>query len=228
MDEVDTYIRKRWAENPANETFTTRATRKDRANPLRQYGELPWVGTGMGGSGDHWGATSPRLMPEALRLASHLRERWGASRLPPNITIQDFGITWEEIEPYYTRAEEMMGTGGKAGNLNGRKIEGGNIFEGPRSREFPNPPHAMPYAPAVVCQGGEGAGVSPFSDAVVDLEPELREPGRNRPRRLPVLRPLLRLRLHGGRQGQSELHAVASARRTERTSRRARTARCGG
>ena len=65
MDEVDTYIRKRHAENLADETYTT-APRPDRANPLRQYGELPWMGTGMGGSGDHWGASSPRLMPEAL------------------------------------------------------------------------------------------------------------------------------------------------------------------
>jgi gluconate 2-dehydrogenase alpha chain len=99
MDEVDTFIRKRQAESLANETFTTRATGRDRANPIRQYAELPWMGTGMGGSGDHWGATSPRLMPEAFRLASHLRERYGASRLPPDIAVQDFGITWDEIEP---------------------------------------------------------------------------------------------------------------------------------
>src|SRR6185437_11486964 len=106
MDEVDTFIRKRYAESLADETYTTRATHRDRANPIRQYGVLPWMGTGMGGSGDHWGATSPRLLPEALRLASYLKERYGASRLPPGIAIQDFGITWEEIEPYYTRAEE--------------------------------------------------------------------------------------------------------------------------
>lgn len=162
MDEVDSYIRKRHAENLADETYTTRATRADRANPLRQYGELPWMGTGMGGSGDHWGATSPRLMPEALRLASHLRERYGESRLPPDIAIQDLGISWEEIEPYYTRTEAMMGTSGKAGNLNGRKIEGGNIFEGPRSREFPNPPHAMPYGPLLFARAAKELGYHPF------------------------------------------------------------------
>ncbi len=162
MDEVDTFIRKRHAESAANGLFTTRASRKDRANPIRQYGGFPMMGTGMGGSSDHWGATSPRLLPESFRIATHLKEMHGAASLPPNISIQDFGITWDEIEPYYTRAEEMMGTCGKAGNLNGTKIEGGNIFEGPRSREFPNPPHPMPYSPLLFAKAAKGLGYHPF------------------------------------------------------------------
>jgi gluconate 2-dehydrogenase alpha chain len=162
MDEVDTFIRMRHAYNAADGTFTTRASYKDRAVPIRQWKDFPPLGTGMGGASDHWGATSPRLLPESFRIASHLKELHGAAKLPPNITIQDFGITWEEIEPYYVRAEEMMGTSGKAGNLNGRKIEGGNIFEGPRSKEFPNPPHPMPYAPLLFAKAAKELGYHPF------------------------------------------------------------------
>jgi len=162
MDEVDTFIRKRRAESPANGIFTTRASRNDRANPLRTYGEFPMVGTGMGGSSDHWGATSPRFMPEAFEIATHLKRLHGASKLPPDHTIQDYGITWKEIEPYYARAEEMMGTSGKAGNLNGKRIEGGNVFEGPRSREFPNPPHPMLYAPLLFAKAARDLGYHPF------------------------------------------------------------------
>lgn len=162
MDEVDTFIRMRRAESPANGLFTTRANSKDRANPLRQYGNFAPVGTGVGGSSDHWGATSPRNLPETFKIATHLKELHGASKLPPNISIQDFGITWNDIEPYYTRAEEMMGTSGKAGNLNGKKIEGGNIFEGPRSKEFPNPPHPMPYAPELFAKAAKELGYHPF------------------------------------------------------------------
>src|SRR5262249_42864655 len=131
MDEVDTFIRMRHADNPANGTFTTRASSRDRANPIRQWKDLPPTGTGMGGASDHGGAPSPRLLPESFSIATHLKELHGAAKLPPDISIQDFGITWKDIEPYYTRAEEMMGTSGKAGNLKGKKIEGGNIFEGP-------------------------------------------------------------------------------------------------
>src|SRR5699024_2265281 len=36
-----------------------------------------------------------------------------------------------------------IGASGQAGNLNGEIIEGGNPFEGWRSRPYPNPPH--PY-----------------------------------------------------------------------------------
>ena len=162
MDEVDTFIRKRWEPSAANGVFTTRATHKDRANPIRQYGEFAPVGTGMGGSSNHWGATSPRFMPEAFEIATHLEARWGSSRLPPGNMIQDYGITWKDIEPYYARAEQMMGTSGKAGNLNGKKIEGGNIFEGPRSHEFPNPPHPMMYAPQLFAKAAKDLGYHPF------------------------------------------------------------------
>ena len=33
-----------------------------------------------------------------------------------------------------------MGISGKAGNLRGKKIDGGNVFEGPRQQEYPTPP----------------------------------------------------------------------------------------
>jgi gluconate 2-dehydrogenase alpha chain len=162
MDEVDTFIRKRQAENPAQGLVTTRASYRDRANLIRQWGTFPWVGYGVGGSSDHWGATSPRLMPEAFEIATHLREVHGASKLPPDNTIQDYGITWKEIEPYYTQAEEMMGTSGKAGNLDGKKVAGGNIFEGRRSKEYPNPPHPMLYAPSLFAKTAQELGYHPF------------------------------------------------------------------
>src|SRR6266478_9930468 len=57
MDEVDTQIRGRRFENAANGIFTHRTSYKERANPIRQYGSFH-PGTGMGGSGDHWGGTS--------------------------------------------------------------------------------------------------------------------------------------------------------------------------
>lgn len=161
MDEVDTELRGRFFANAANGVFTSRSSHKDRANPVRQYGGHH-AGTGVGGCSDHWGGTSPRWLPEAFTLASHLKQKHGAGKLPPDLTIQDWGITWQDIEPCYTAAEHMMGTGGKAGNLNGKQIQGGNIFEGSRSREFPNPPHPMTYLPLLFAKAAKELGYHPF------------------------------------------------------------------
>ena len=49
-------------------------------------------------------------------------------------------MTWDEVEPYYDQFEHIYGVHGKAGNLDGEIQEGGNPHEGPRSREYPNPP----------------------------------------------------------------------------------------
>jgi gluconate 2-dehydrogenase alpha chain len=161
MDEVDTQLRGRHLASAANGLFTHRCSSADRANPVRQFGgQHP--GTGVGGCSDHWGGTSPRFLPEAFELATHLKERHGAERLPADLSIQDWGIEWQGIEPCYTKAEQMMGTAGKAGNLNGRKIDGGNIFEGPRSVEFPNPPHPMPYMPRLFEKAAHDLGYHPF------------------------------------------------------------------
>ena len=46
-------------------------------------------------------------------------------------------MTYDDLEPHYWRAEQMMGVSGKAGNLNGKIIDGGNLFEGPRKNEYP-------------------------------------------------------------------------------------------
>ena len=55
------------------------------------------------------------------------------------MTIQDWGITYEDLEPHYDRFEYLCGTSGTAGNLNGQIQPGGNPFEGPRSRPYPKP-----------------------------------------------------------------------------------------
>jgi gluconate 2-dehydrogenase alpha chain len=161
MDEVDTQLRFRRMESADKGVFTSRSSYKDRANPIRQFG-THHPGTGVGGCSEHWGAFAARFLPEMFTLATHLKERHGATKLPEDLTIQDWGITWKDIESCYWRAEQMMGIGGKAGNVNGEKIEGGNIFEGPRSHEFPNPPHVMPHMPLLFARAAKESGYHPF------------------------------------------------------------------
>ena len=64
-----------------------------------------------------------------------------------DLTIQDWGITYEELEPFYDRFEYLCGISGKAGNLKGEIQPGGNPFEGPRNRDYPTPPMQQTYAP---------------------------------------------------------------------------------
>src|SRR5215472_13059343 len=47
---------------------------------------------------------------------------------------------YAELEPYYDKFEYTAAVSGKAGNINGQILPGGNPFEAPRTREYPLPP----------------------------------------------------------------------------------------
>ena len=139
MDELEFNVRYRMMQDYGQETVTLRYTARDRAVPIRQLGNfLPGLGTG--GAGEHWGAVCPRYVADLFELYSKTVERYGAKRLPEDHAVVDWGVTWNEIEPYYTRGDKLLGVSGKAGNIRGKLIEGGNPFEGPRSEEYPTPP----------------------------------------------------------------------------------------
>ncbi len=175
MDELDYEIRLRMMQNIADETVTHRLAGRDRAVPVRQYGSFH-PGTGVGGSGEHWSAVATRFLPEEFILATHLREKYGSAKLPENLAVQDWGFTYDELEPNYWRAEQMMGVSGKAGNLRGTLIEGGNIHEGPRSHEFPNPPHPMTYMPSLFRNAAADLGYHPFPIPSATLSQAYRNP----------------------------------------------------
>src|SRR5262249_18675201 len=67
-------------------------------------------------------------------------ERYGASAIPQDSSLTDWPLSYADLEPFYDRAEYELGVSGKAGNLQGKKIDGGNVFEAQRRREFPLPP----------------------------------------------------------------------------------------
>src|SRR5580704_17882056 len=145
MDELDYAVRLRMMQNIAEETITHRHSMRDPAVPVRQYGSfLP--GSGVGGAGEHWNGNSFRFLETQFVLASHLKEKFGAAHLPENLAVQDWGVTYQDLEPYYWRGEQMLGVSGKAGNIRGQKIAGGNVFEGPRLSEYPLPPLKTTYS----------------------------------------------------------------------------------
>src|SRR3546814_10811391 len=115
-------------------------------------------GVGLGGAGIHWNGQTWRFLPSDFRLRSHIRERYGDGFIPEGLTIQDWVITYEELEPYYDHFERVCGIGGRAGNLKGEKRDGGNPFEGPRSRGYPNPPMKQAYAGALFEKAAKDMG----------------------------------------------------------------------
>jgi gluconate 2-dehydrogenase alpha chain len=160
MDELDYAIRLRMMQDVSLETVTFRHHPKQRALPVRQLGSfLP--GTGVGGAGEHWQGWCPRFSPDSFEIRTRTLEKYGAQRLPGDCDIRDWGIKYAELEPYYTRAEYLMGVSGKAGNLKGSLAPGGDPFEGPRSAEFPTPPMKMPQLSEMFRSAAPSLGLHP-------------------------------------------------------------------
>jgi gluconate 2-dehydrogenase alpha chain len=137
VDELKHGIRGELWQPLAKETVTIRHTSNDVASPYRQYGSFV-LGTGVGGAGVHWNGQLWRASPEDLRLRSHIEQRYGKKFIPEDMTIQDYPVTFEELEPHFDHFEKVCGTTGIAGNLRGTIKAGGNPFEGSRSDEFPS------------------------------------------------------------------------------------------
>jgi len=143
------------------DTITFRNRPDQLALPIRRWGAfLP--GEGVGGTGNHWSALHWRFLPDDFRLRTNLGERYGAQSIPATMTIQDWPVTYSELEPYYDRFDKICGVSGRAGNLKGRKIEGGNPFEGVRSDEYPNKPVASSEGGLMFGAAAKGLGYHPF------------------------------------------------------------------
>jgi gluconate 2-dehydrogenase alpha chain len=139
-DELEGSIHRKFLQSLAKETVTVRHGSKDSAVPYRQMGSFK-PGTGVGGAGTHWSGCHFRALREDFNLRSNLKQRYGAKFIPDGMTIADFPVSYDDLEPHFDHFEYVCGTSGKAGVLNGAKVPGGNPFEASRSREFPLPPN---------------------------------------------------------------------------------------
>src|SRR5262249_39049666 len=119
-------------------------------------------GEGVGGAAVHWNGITWRFLPWDFETRSRTLARYGKDALAPDCTSQDWGVTYADLEPFYDRFERVYGISGTAGNLAGRIQAGGNPFEGPRSREYPNPPMKTTFAGSLFAQGARSLGLTPF------------------------------------------------------------------
>jgi gluconate 2-dehydrogenase alpha chain len=161
MDELDYAVRFHMMQDASQQTVTLRHAAEQRAYPIRQYGSfLP--GSGVGGAGEHWNGVCHRGQPDCFELLTRTTEKYGAKRLPDDHAIQDWGVTYDELEPHYARVDALLGVSGQAGNLRGQRIEGGNPFEGRRSTEYPTPPMRVPYFAELFRKAASSLGYHPY------------------------------------------------------------------
>lgn len=140
VDELEGSVHRRFLQGLNQETVTIRHTSADTAVPYRQIGSFK-PGTGVGGAGTHWSGCHFRPLPEDMYLRSNMEQRYGKKFIPDDMTIEDFPVSYDDLEPHLDMFERVCGTSGKAGVLNGVVQPGGNPFEGSRSREYPLGPN---------------------------------------------------------------------------------------
>jgi gluconate 2-dehydrogenase alpha chain len=160
-DELAYGIRGELFQPLARETVTIRHSVNDSAVPYRQYGSF-LLGNNVGGAGIHWNGQHYRPSPEDLEFHSHISKRYGPKFMPEDMQIQDYGVTYDELEPFLEQFEYLCGTSGRAGNLNGEIKDGGNPFEGPRKKEYPNPPVHDNYGASLFADAARSMGYKPF------------------------------------------------------------------
>jgi gluconate 2-dehydrogenase alpha chain len=161
QDELRFRIRHDLFLRPSQTSLTFRNTTDQTALPVRTWGAF-MLGNGAGGGGLHWNAETWRFLPNDFVLRSHLAQRYGAKFLPEDMTIQDWGITYDDLEPHYDRFEYLCGTSGTAGNIKGQIHDGGNPFEGPRSRPYPTPAQKQPFSHTLFAKAARELGYKPF------------------------------------------------------------------
>jgi gluconate 2-dehydrogenase alpha chain len=138
-DELRWTSRRGMLQPPAVETLTFRNDPSQKALPVRDWSCYQF-GWNVGGAGTHWAGMTWRFSPYDFQAYSETVRRYGKHKFTDGLQVQDWGVTYDDLEPYYDRFERIAGTSGKAGNLRGQLVDGGNVFEGARQRDYPTPP----------------------------------------------------------------------------------------
>ena len=129
-DEFRYGIRYELMQDTSKETITFRNSRDERALPMRRMGSF-LLGENIGGAGTHWNGQTWRFLPYDFEIRSMTEERYGEEKLGDDEghRWQDWGITYDELEPYFTQFDLTIGLAGEENPLGGH-----------RSEPFPTPP----------------------------------------------------------------------------------------
>ncbi|MDX2149162.1 MAG: GMC family oxidoreductase [Bryobacteraceae bacterium] len=116
----------------------------------------------VGGGTKSFGAMAWRFMEQDFRM----RSTYGAVA---GSTLEDWPLTYQDLEPFYERAEWEIGVSGRGG---------ANPFEAPRRKGYPMPPLPLGREATVLMQGAWKLGWHPFPiPMAINSVPYMGRPG---------------------------------------------------
>ena len=163
FDEIENDVRNRFGAPKINaEVPTWRPLPEGDATTSRDGRIVSLMVNGVGGGTIHYAGQHFRFAPWHFRLRSESIARYGGSVLPADCTAADWPVRYDELEPFYDQVEQELGVSGRAGNLRDRQDSGGNVFEGPRTGDYPLPPLRRTGWTELIAEAARGAGLHPF------------------------------------------------------------------
>ena len=153
-DEVGTRTMHQLTNDPKRQPQTFRKTESETAKVQFSAG----YGREVGGGTVHFTGNWWRLH----EIDFDERSRWGAV---PNAELADWPLTYQELEPYYTKSEEDIGVSG---------LGGSNPFDGPRSKPYPLPPLPVKSSGVLFERGAKKLGLHPFPAPMAILSQQYR------------------------------------------------------
>ncbi len=156
-DEIKYTIAPGLTNDPKVQPVMYRKSEAERARPMKaiEYGRQ------VGGGSVHFTANYWRFHESDFQERSLFGAVSGAD-------LQDWPISYADLEPYYTKAEYELGISGLAG---------ANPFEAPRSKPYPLPPMPVKSSGVLFERGAKKLGLHPFPAPVAILSQPYRGRG---------------------------------------------------
>ncbi|MBZ7965495.1 GMC family oxidoreductase [Campylobacter molothri] len=99
----------------SKDTLTFCHSPRELALPMRKLGSF-LLGNNVGGAGVHWSGHTFRFTPYDFEIKSRSFKRYG-NKLGDDYTLQDWGLTYKDMEPYYDKFEKTCGISGEPNPL---------------------------------------------------------------------------------------------------------------
>lgn len=163
-DELKFSLRYDMMQNLERETITSRGSRDDVALPVRSNLSAR-LGEGRGGAGVHWNGITFRWTPYDFEIYSKTVEKYGEDKIPEGCTIQDWGVTYNEMEPYFDKFEQTLGISGEENPLGAE-----------RSNPYPTPPLKSTASINLFMEASTSLGYHPYRIPAATLSEEWTNP----------------------------------------------------
>jgi len=107
----------------------------------------------VGGTSVHWTGQAWRYQDASFKIRSTIVDKYGEDALPEGSNVVDWPLTYDELEPYYEKVEQLVGISGEGGS---------NPFESPRKNDYPLPPLRQSGYMDMASEGLKKVGYHPF------------------------------------------------------------------